>query len=781
MRRLIALLFALAPLSLFGAVGDLIGLEVETNGYILRATIEGLNTNGMFYNGFLTNNTLSSTNMLTLTVIGPGYTPTGGTDTKGRFVFGTKILRLPYPLGNTNDIQAQGSDVVARIALSGFVASNETVTATARAGWFAVTNGTGTNANAFTAQAVTNSSTKLYPLGVGNWGWVGYEHVTSSIVTLRAPLFHHFAQNGKPLAAVKFIGTDTNGASVSNIVTEMTYDRTMDDETPIWEYISRLDCTGLQSNSPVRFGVIALPWVGDTNGVLTTTTDQFFQPTPYFAAITNWYDPLRGRPVVIACVATNGNDTTGRATNGIGGVVGSAAEALPFLTLGRAITAIAGTNNWLYGISNYGGGFVHLRAGDHSYLGSSATPMDAAPIWLTVTRHPFDSRDDVQLRRGATGISTGGRRLRFYDITINSTNALIDTAANTDATYWFDQCVVNHTGASGTAPLIQASGANSTAHSYWTHCIISNNPAGFVPFGSQKNRYVFFRGNDFSQYTNTVSALTIIGNYQADTNADPTTAQFITSTGRAGDYAKSNWVFAFNRILGFRSDSTLNPIAIQYNSGGETNSHGGAFVQNVIEHWKGQGGNASVYIAADSATGPHINNILIWRNTVAGQRVNIGYNDSGSAPYYRDWWSQVGNSWDDDNIKTDDFGGSPSAARIGNWNLVWSVESSGSYRGEIVGTNGTIGAQGFVAEFVGMGSFWQTVQTNAIKRYVDSGAYNGDQPGHGFGNYRLRSDSPLFRLTGKWVLPGDIEGNPRSVIDPPGAYSAGNVKKGAFF
>lgn len=790
--RLIIAILLLCVLRCSAAFTNVVGLEVETNGWVLRATIGGdaagsIGTNGNFFNGFGLNNTLSS-NTLTVTVTSMGYDDAGAGKQVQRTVYGTKNLRRPYPMQNTNDIiatEATGTNVVFRIALSDFIYSTDSnLTATAIGGWISGTNGNSTNVSAISGQTITNSSTLVHPKCIANWSRPGWNHETNITVTLGVVAFHRSAQNGRPVRLVKFSAADLTGHVVTTNVLVPEIDKAYGDAVPIVEYIGRLDCSSLSNNTPIRCDFMAIPWVGNTNAVVDTADAVNTAPSPYYAGITNTFDTNFAQKVTIAVVdSVNGNDTNGKATNTTAGVVGSPAEALPFLTLGRAITAIAGTNNILYGRNDYGRGIIYLTNGFHSYCGSSATPGNVANAWVTITHHPAATRADVNLQRLLTGSTTGGTRLKFYDLTISATNGLADTAASVRAEYWFDRCVVAQTNAGTSAPLIQASGASSQAIVDFTRCIISNAPTHFKPFGSQVVGFSLLRGNDFTRWTNQITFHNFIGNLHELTNYIHVANAFLSSTGGAGDFSKTNWIFAFNRWYGWMSANAVNPIFISYNQGTEVNYWGGAIVQNVVEAWNGTNGNATLQIAADSATGAAVNNILVWHNTIVGQRANLCYNDTGTVSYQRDNWSIQGNAFDDDNVKSDTFG-TPNAARIGNWQCLYGVGHAGNRRGEIVGDGGTVGASSLINEFIGLSSVWQTSLTNTLYRYTASGAWNGNAGGFGAGggNYRLLNDSPFFRNSiQNWILPYDLEGVPRGRIDPPGAYSSGNTRKTVFF
>ena len=285
-------------------------------------------------------------------------------------------------------------------------------------------------------------------------------------------------------------------------------------------------------------------------------------------------------------------------------------------------------------------------------------------------------------------------------------------------------------------------------------------------------------------YTNQVDTGYAVGNNCAITNTPSNANFFISESGSAGEWRKTNWVFAFNTFYALMSANSVNPLFFTMNNGAiESNYWGGAFVGNIIEAWNGTNGNALVNIAADSATG-HVDNIILWNNVVTGQRCNLAYNDINTGTYSRYNWSILNNLFDDDNIKTDTFTGSgANGNRIGNWPVVFGVGQNGNWRGELVGSGSGggayVGIQGFLQEFVGMNSVWLAAVTNTIYQYVNPQAWNGNNGGfgQGGGSYRLKSTSPVFNFPTSWVLPFDIEGRTRSAVDPPGAHVAGNLKQ----
>jgi hypothetical protein len=95
-----------------------------------------------------------------------------------------------------------------------------------------------------------------------------------------------------------------------------------------------------------------------------------------------------------------------------------------------------------------------------------------------------------------------------------------------------------------------------------------------------------------------------------------------------------------------------------------------------------------------------------------------------------------------------------------------------------------IGASGFlnqtISGFEGIYSLSSIADTN-WPAFVSRKAYNGVSSLLGTGDYKLFTRSPMFQTSGKWLISHDVDGVPRSLIDPPGLTSSGNAKRGAFF
>ena len=91
---LVAALFALRAAA---APGDILSVEVETNGWVLEVAIQGAGTNGAYNFGLGTNNTLTGGEKVKVTVTSMGFNDTGAPTTVQRIIYGTFALRFPYP------------------------------------------------------------------------------------------------------------------------------------------------------------------------------------------------------------------------------------------------------------------------------------------------------------------------------------------------------------------------------------------------------------------------------------------------------------------------------------------------------------------------------------------------------------------------------------------------------------------------------------------------------------------------------------------------------------
>ena len=744
MKHLVIVFLFIAQIA-SAAVGDLIGLEVETNGWVLRATISGLNTNGMFYNGFLTNGTPSTTNKLTVYVSGAGYVGTTPT-TQGRILYGTKVLRLTYPREGTNDIQAQSSDVVVRVSLSEYVNIGDTITATALAGYFAITNGTGTNANAFTAQTVTNSSTLISPSPFGKWAVVPMQQITNATMRVKSSDWHWAAKNGSPVAAVKYVANDENGNTNTVTVTSLTWDAGLRAAV----YVADMDISTFTNGSKIAINRTVYPWIG-TN--LFQTTNGAHVTSPYYT-LTNLADHQRRYGNSYALVDAANGTSSGVAVSHTNW--NPSAVPAPFQTIDQALAACRLSNSIWFAHSDVGGAIVVLTNGSYTFTGGGSSYGTNARTMSTITRHP--SADKMLTIIGnQSGNQGAGYWVRINGIN-NTNNSNLNYWCDGGFTWW-DDCLIN--------ALCNALAFQYGEYpQYVTSCVISNNPQGWTGYSSRSAPCPLFAGNTVG-VRQQGQAYCMIGNLFQDTR-DYSWNDFRV----AADPDAIGGVVYNNRFM--RANPTSSSMELN-----RTNRIGFAIAGNVFEATNNAGIALTTY--ADGITNP-ATQILLWQNVILGQRLNYNYNDSQVTAVDRSFFSLVGNFFDDHNIKSDTFNSSPapSGNRIGNWASLFGVMQFGNVKSETTG----IGASGFlnatISGFEGMNTLSSIADTNwpAFKSRL---AFDGVGARLGSGDYKLFTRSPMFQISGKHLISHDLDGVPRGLIDPPGGTASGNAKKGAFF
>lgn len=757
MKRLLSILLLLSTWSAFGAAGDVKWATVETNGWVLKVDVDTIGTNGGFNFGFTTNTVGTnsfinlSASKVVLRLTSQGYDATGSQITNTRTIYGTKQLRQPYPYDASIDITNNGSDAVIRLALSEFVyAADSNLTVSIAANWYS-------NNNAVANLSVTNLSTNLWQKCVANWTWPGASLVTNTM-RLNMVGFHSSGQQGLPLRMVTFIARDQHSHATTNIVTSMSVDWTKPDAAHFGEYIADMDISAFTSKDDVRCDFIAYPWSGDTNSVINTVLDNYVAPWP--ASITNVCNNDGSYGVAYAVVdATNGVSSGVVTTN-----FNSVSPPTPFATINQAESAIAASNSIWFSRSDTSGSITYLTNGSHTYMSTTGPGSVGSlqKVWPTITRYPTSLQTNVIIS-AASGDYFENNILKIKEVNFITDSSFV---FNNEARLWFDHCYFN----CGSTVIVRDVG-----DFMFTDCVFSNFNQGFTPIGTVGTMSLF-RGNVVDNFAANTVARTVVGNIKTNSNTSGGSAFYADtiSSGLPYDFT----IIYNNSILGY---SNASPQLLQawY---GPSLTNGAAIVQNTFEEnlYPSGGGSPMIGVAADGSTSAQVMNLIYWNNTHISGRQNFGYQDNNSAFLDRKFWSVKNNNWDGVAIKTDTFNGTggPNGNRTGNWPLVYGVGWSGNVP---VG----MGAQSnFPQEFSGLNS---TVSDSLVVtnwyHYTLFAGYNRTTTtsGTGNGNYRLLSESPVFFPPCDWVIPFDLEGNYRSNIDPPGAYAAGNYKKGAGF
>lgn len=783
MKRLFFIFLLLSALQCFASFTNVVGINIETNGWIADVTIGGdaagsIGTNGNFFSGLGTNNSLTSTTALTLTMSSMGFDDSGSGIQVSRTVYGTKIIRLPFPLQQTNDIQFQdsgGTNVVFRIALSDFICSRDSnIVATALGGWISGTNGNSTNVVAISGFSVTNSSTVTYPKTIANWTMPCWNRWTNAAPVLQVFAAQYFAQAGRPIRMIQFVAQDAHSHAVTNKVTAMVATLGPLTGVAVCEWLVTLDISTFTAGDLVRCDFTAFPWVGDSTSECDTFDAVNTMPTPKYAAVTNLYDPNYTYATsngTWAVVAQGGNDSTGVASTN---VLNTASPPAAFLTINGACLGIKATNNLVFSHNDLGAGIVYLQPHTNWDLpGGSGSYGTIPKSWFTVTRFPTCSVAQVIINTN-TGNLKICQRDRVASVTVSNfwRNDGIGCWLRSEA-LWFDTCTLNIDpgDATSTKKTIREV-TNAIATSCTVNEMRDGSSIGFGPSGSNPGSWSLVR-DCLLNSTGAQTPWMLIGNARTKPNATANGNAFIQTeiTGGAASALPDTCVVAFNdfRNLIWSPAATVQKYFLTKPAAGF------AFIQNVIEKITNDTQYA-LQIASDGiSTGS--TNILYWNNTIVGQRVNNFYNDSGSVALPLVLCTKKNNISDDDNIKTDNF---PTAngARIGNWPCVWGVGWSGNVDSQINGVgvpgdfvNGSVGAANDCFGFFGLNGRQQGPTNGPVwQQYIDRRGFDGVSNYGGGGNYRLRNSSPIKTWTCQQLLPFDLQGSPRSTNDPPGAY-----------
>lgn len=669
-----------------------------------------------------------------------------------------------------------GTNTTVRVALSEYVYQKD-ATGGGNSGTAPVVNvlsgfytsGGTPNAASGAGYAVTNSSTIAHQKVVGNWSYPPNQRVTGNF-TLCAVAFHNSAKNGAPVAAVKFTVTDQHSHTVTTTVTAPSIEGSYGDAAPIVEFIGTINVSTLDALDTLTCNFIAYPWVGDSGALLDTSAGTA-QPTPLYGPVTMLNDKSSTFGVTCARVATDGNDAGANTVYDVGSF--NEATAYKFLTIGKALAAIAAYNNTNHSRNNCGGGVVVCEDGTYAWTGTTNTYGSGSTTWARVGRTAAStSRDSVIISGTSIGNAYGPGFVMFDDIKVVGATLGFGYggAAFTD-TFWARNCNVVMTNASTVwDSLFYVTGGVAGDQ---------GGGSGFGPYTTTiLTTFPIVRGVDLSGFDNRILAFTVIGNKTTTTPSGPG----ILFNWKVWDAQSApqavNSIVAFNKIMNWGGNVPLGMANTGY-----ANTHGIAVVQNVFEFVTNDATYPAIDLSMDNLAVP---NVLFFNNTVVGSRVLWSYNSTGTASFLHVGWSSMNNSLDVIAIKSDTFG-TDNGARIGNWAQLYGVISSGNLYAECAGI---AGASDFQCNFPGLKTDAiattgeppdGTARALAYPAYTDRKAWDGTSTGAGNGDYTLGVTSPGRALQQDWLLPFDIAGTARAATSAAGAYHFGEDDTGNFF
>lgn len=737
MRLFLSMLLLVSPT--FGAT-----ISIPWWGDRAELFFPGDNTNGRFVAGFGTNNSLVGTQKLTFTVTSPGYTSVGASNGVTRYIYGTKQRRMSYPSMTTNEIYQLAGDVIqANIANSDNIFSADTITATALSGYFAFTNGA-TNAVGFTDITVTNLSTLTYAdhsEPTLNWAHPGQQRWTNATeyVWLRGG---HWSG----IAAVRVHAKDVNG-NTNSAWAELVLGAPPTVGTSVRRsyWMAAISTTSFTNFSRIRVDYEVFPAVG--NATFDTRADRWTGSTPLPSSQTNLMDrnnDLRGFGVV----DLGGNDTTGRIF--INGSPADVPSSNWFATIDAVFNRLAQTN-WLnVGIAQ-AIGTAYVRAEVTNISGGSLSASNRADSWTWIENYPGH---DVSLTNRTSDLDISdcvGIRGRTPGSVTLGPKANITLVSGADR-LWCDNVTLDST----SGALLEAT--NIT----FTSCRTLRFDQGLRFGGVASTHFALVRDTDVSGMNAPYHFFTGIGlTRRCTTNASFLIQNYLSTSPSP---SPTHSILVDSEFLGLTNAANFLTL------GGVTHqSHGGWF-ENLVFESVTSGGAYQMFTLGNGT------NVVIKNCTFVGNRNQFFYCQTNNANYWPNCRSLnsiyqrtgfVGDNDANDNGFTN------------SQNILYQVGSRGNIYRQLAGTT----PHG-IEDFAGLDSFSPGTGTSATNfvKFVDLKSYygtTGPSVGAGLGNYRLANGNSFPKTV---TLPGrDLDRVPRGLSDPPGAYTAANPKKGAFF
>jgi hypothetical protein len=718
--------FNLIPVS--AASGDITSISIRPDGWSADIVISEFRKGGTVNFGLGSANNPSGAKVV-FSVTSPGFDQEGNPTTLTRPVYGTAVVRLPYPDDSQLDEKEADGSLTIRVALSDFVyAGDSAVTATIAHGWYVDNgvDGSGASSNAAIV-AVTNTSTLQYPKAIGRWAWPGYERLTGDLLA-EAVVFNRFARNGNPVAAVRFDARDEHGNSVSQTIREMSVSTRSGEVNPVLVYAATLPTAALQSGDQITVHFRAYPWIGNSSSILDTdlAADGVGQPSEQLGPLYEMFDRDGSYGGGYAFVSADGDDATGVVADSQ--AVAEAGSA--FKTITAAARALAAYHQEHNARTDAGGGVILLASGEYSFPGIASTDLGDMKTWLTIRPASAASRETtVIVGNSGSFESLKASKVKIEDVTFSSTGVAVLVGNPASDIFWLHHDAISMTG-------MESIGLCHVGYATDNH-LLTLNP-GFTHFSTDKCPWALVRGN-------TADTMILAHMYAVLGNKNILPI-FVEEGNPQGQSVSDNSIFAYNTVYG----SSGNPIEIALAS---SVLRGIAIVSNLIEQVDAL---QPLLRLADSSSLVPVNNVLLWHNTFAGQRENLGYNDNGSMAVPRLNWSQKFNIFQSWNHKDDTFL-PPDGHRVGGWPILYNVGALGNvYR-----------SSSFRGAFDGLA-------------YIFGGdpAYGTDASavgtGTGNGDYRLTSGSAAINIlagaASDAILPFDLAGQPRIGLPDAGAY-----------
>lgn len=609
----------------------------------------------------------------------PGFDSAGSPATIDDTVTIMARVRQPYP----NEATLTSEDV----SLSEFVYSGDTV------------------------DGISNQSTRVYPKPQALWLNHDLETATTSTHRVRLAVAHAHAQQGRPVAAVRFIASDGTNTT-ETLVTEMDTISYPATGLSVPHFAGDLDFSGLDTGVLITVDAEIRPWIG-TPFLLSTDADPY--PSVNLTVLKVLNDRAGDYATSYVYVdADTGNDSTGLASTDA-----VAARAAPYATLLGAIGGIYNHNVNVQGRTSVSGGRIRLEPGVHTHQSVAWFPVTEVPIVI-------EAADPAQ--KAAT---------IYQDAGVSISNGLPDKVIYRNLTL--------RRNATGNVIFLDSQALNGVENMLVVDgCTWDSNGLGapWNPWIYRVGRFWLINcdGEDLGQcrqFSTDFKAVISIGSgsgslqdltYHAvacrDLNAQVETNPVAGNLQvPRGDFFGWNHFAQGDTQFGYKAYFTSKERGID--------DRGLAIVGNVFERL-----NTDAYpvvsISADGVELPALN-VNYMCNTVVGARTNLLYNDSGSASVSKEGRCRfnVDQLW---NSKDDTFL-PPDGGRVGNWSVQYRVgfHTNAVLNGSNKGTDFGAGDI-WLGEIAAFGDVSGSVASPIASDWADDQSFN--TAGSGDGDYR---------------------------------------------
>lgn len=752
------LTFMLCVMALPAFAQTVLTAYTATNGGILYVVVTNVSTNGTWSSfGLGPNNTLTGNEMVKLDVLGNGFSPVGAVQTsKARRLVGTSKFPGLYPATNAFETSPDGFVATIQIAMQDVVFRGETLSLTISNGLY--TQG-GRSNSAASGLIVTNLSFIDYTNARPVLNWITPPFVQSTgshfLVELLASHWSAIYDNaGRPIQAIEMRATDESGHSLTQILTQCFFDYNK------WgvggaRFAWNIPTSIFGDTNLVTVQARTLPYFG-TNAVIDTSDGVYTAPSPNYCPLKFLNDPNGTYGGGHCNVSTNtGDDATGVVTN----LANWNTNRAPFLTTRGAALALARYHSNFFGRLDVGGGTIHYESEGHRMGGTNLAAGQRPRTYVYLTPYPG-------LTAAQCYFYTNHLATDISDLIWVRGMGLTGPAVGTGIIFDGVDCLVTEECDFSTQ---QSAALNAVTN--W--CSINDRyfrmAQGITTFSASTGGPSFVR-DPLIAFTNTATTLTPILFRPFKTNQ--VAVELTLRQSSTAVRARPCTIWAYGWFLNISNNTTdilqcrrdiLNADYI-----------GQAYLGNLVETRAAS--QAGILDFGSSGSTSNMPNVMLFGNTFT-PKVNWFYDDGTTVlpRVYSPSWV-VGNFMDDTNIKGDEFA-TANGARYGNRPQMWGV----GFNHNLLPETFNIGTPGSFQQFYyGLASFGTNQTTTNIWVQFKNSARYTTAIGAGGGTYSYLSTSPAFKFIGPRVLSHKLDG-PTGRYDPPGAFTAGDPRKGAFF